>query len=339
MFSPPYTISPQFLSLIKRVTLLVHDLNQRFISDVVLAELKQEATAVSTYASTSIEGNPLPLTEVRRLLKNKPEQIRQSEQEVLNYNQMLLNLSENWSRPFTKPLLLDIHRGLTTELLPEHQSGQLRKEPVVVHNPQTREVIYLPPDWEDVEPLIDELVAFVQANQTVLDPIILAGLVHRQLVIIHPFVDGNGRTTRLATNILLAGLGLNTFNLFSFENYYNQNVSRYFEQVGLLGNYYDLVETLDFTSWLEYFAEGVLDELLRVEKQLVSRPSTPDRRLKPYHQAILDFIDTHGSITDRDYSTLTNRAKATRALDFKKLIEFGLIERLGKGPGTYYQKK
>jgi Fic family protein len=186
---------------------------------------------------------------------------------------------------------------------------------------------------------MDELVAFVQTNQAALDPLLLAGLVHKQLVIIHPFVDGNGRTTRLATNILLAGLGPHTFNLFSFENYYNQNVSRYFQQVGIVGNYYDLVDGLEFTPWLEYFAGGVLDELRRVEKQLSLATATPTTRLQPYHQAILDFIDQHGFITDRDYAQLTSRAKATRALDFKKLIEMGLIARQGQGPGTYYRRQ
>jgi hypothetical protein len=50
------------------------------------------------------------------------------------------------------------------------------------------------------------------------------------------------------------------------------------------------------------------------------------------------LIDEQGSVTDREYAKLTERAKATRALDFKKLIELGVIVRLGKGPGTYYQR-
>lgn len=183
-----------------------------------------------------------------------------------------------------------------------------------------------------------ELLDFVQANQGVLDPILLAGLWHKQLVVIHPFVDGNGRTTRLAIKLLLAGLGLNTFNLFSFENYYNQNVTRYFENVGLFGNYYDLADNLDFTPWLEYFAEGILDELLRVQKQIESNLAAPDTTLKPYHEAILAHIDENGFITDKAYARITERAKATRALDFKFLLELGLIERKGRGPSVYYQR-
>jgi hypothetical protein len=123
------------------------------------------------------------------------------------------------------------------------------------------------------------------------------------------------------------------------ENYYNQNVRRYFQQVGVFGSYYDLVEALDFTPWLEYFAEGILDELLRVEKELARRQATPATTLQAHHQLILDYLDEHGFITDKEYARLTERAKATRTLDFNRLIELGLIVRQGQGRGVYYQRR
>jgi Mn-dependent DtxR family transcriptional regulator len=58
-----------------------------------------------------------------------------------------------------------------------------------------------------------------------------------------------------------------------------------------------------------------------------------------YHIKILEFIEKKGFIRDKDYSKLTERAKATRSLDFKQLIDMGLIERKGKGRSTYYQLK
>ena len=338
MFEPKYRISPQLLGTIKRITVLVHELNKLVVPEITLAQLQAEAQAISTFASTSIEGNPLPLTEVKRLLKKRPEQARQSEREVLNYNQALSELVQQTDIPFTKELVLRIHRNVMQGLLPAHQVGHLRQEPIVVRNPRTGDVIYLPPDYQDVGTLLDDLITFVQAKRGLLDPLLLAGLCHKQLVIIHPFMDGNGRTTRLATKVLLAGLGLDTFNLFSFESYYNQNVSRYFQYVGVFGNYYDLVAELDFTPWLEYFAEGILDEVLRVEKQLERHQATPATALQPYHQAILEYIDEHGFITDKDYAQLTDRAKATRTLDFNKLLELGLIVRQGRGRNTYYRR-
>lgn len=337
-FNPHYHINPSLLRSIKQVTLLVYELNKIALPELTFAKLEEEAHALSSFASTSIEGNPLPLTDVRRVLKSKPENARQSEQEVLNYNRVLTSLSQNLTQPLTVDFLLDIHQGVTEGLLPNHQSGTLRKEGVVVYDPRTKDVAYLPPDYQDVPKLIEELLDFVESNRQILDPLLLAGIFHKQFVVIHPFVDGNGRATRLATKLLLAGLGINTFNLLSFENYYNQNVTKYFQQVGLFGNYYELIPELDFTNWLDYFAAGILDELLRVKKQLERTQATPDTRLEKHHLTILQLIDEQGFVTDRDYSKLTERAKATRTLDFNRLIKLGLIIKEGRGRATYYKR-
>ena len=92
MFQPNYIITNRLLEHIKRINMLVFELNHRRFSSIVLATFEKTAEAVSTYASTSIEGNPLPLTEVKKVLKSKPTYIRNSEREVLNYNQALQEL-------------------------------------------------------------------------------------------------------------------------------------------------------------------------------------------------------------------------------------------------------
>lgn len=339
MFKPKYTITDKLLSQIKQVNGLVSESNQQRFPNLILVEFEKTARAVSTFASTSIEGNPLPLTEVKKILKSKPEYIRDSEQEILNYNNALVDLNKKLKSSKTQlslKLILKIHKQITQNLLPEHQSGQLRQQPVVVSNPRTKKVIFLPPDVKDVEKLVKELIGFIKKNQAKIDLLIIAGIFHKQMVIIHPFMDGNGRITRLATKLLLAKLGLNTFNLFSFENYYNQNVTRYFKAVGEQGDYYDLKKTIDFTAWLEYFTEGIIDELLRVKKLLPNIGFNPNTQLKPFHQKILKYIKENNFITDKDYAKLVKRAKATRALDFQKLINLGLINRKGKGKSTYY---
>src|SRR3989304_8115169 len=94
MLRPKYIITDRLLANIKRINTIVNELNNRRFPHVVLVELEKIARAVSTYASTSIEGNPLPLTEVKKILKSKPAHVRDSEKEVLNYNQALQNLNE-----------------------------------------------------------------------------------------------------------------------------------------------------------------------------------------------------------------------------------------------------
>lgn len=341
-FHPRYTITDKLLSNIKRVNALVAEINSRRFPQIVLMEMEKTARAVSAHASTSIEGNPLPLTEVKKILKNTPVHIRDSEQEVTNYNQALQTLCRKMGKNklnLSLNLILAIHKQVTYKLLPDFESGQIRQKPVVVNNPLTRQVVYLPPDIHDVQPLLKGLINYVNNNKRIVDPLILAGIFHKQMVIIHPFMDGNGRAARLATKVLLAAIGLNTFNLFSFENYYNQNVTKYFQTVGEFGDYYELKKIMDFTNWLEYFTEGIIDELLRVQGLLPKISTNPASELQPYHLKILETIRTKGFVADRDYANLTDRARATRNLDFRKLIKLGIIERNGKGKATYYTLK
>ena len=340
MLDPKYTITNKLLSNIKKISEIVAILNNQNFSNVVLMSFEKKARETSAYSSTSIEGNPLPLTEVKRILKSKPEYIRDTEKEVLNYNEAFKKLNDDLkNHPFDLKLILNIQKTITNGLIAKQHSGKLRKEPVVVNDPATSRIIYMPPNYGEVEEMLKDLLVYIQKNEDIVDSLILAGIFHRQFVIIHPFIDGNGRTARLATKILLAKIGLNTFNLFSFENYYNKNVTKYFKEVGILGDYYEKKDNIDFTSWLEYFTEGIIDELLRVQKELKNETISPKEELKEWHYKILDYIKKKGYIRDKDYSKLVNRAKPTRNLDFRKLIDLKLIEKLGKGKATYYKFK
>jgi Fic family protein len=304
MFKPSYTITNKLLANIKKISSIIIELNNRRFQEVVLYELEKKAREISTYASTSIEGNPLPLTDVKQIIKNKPENLRDSEQEIINYNAVLEELNINLQKQsinFNIDLILSVHKKIVNKLLPKYQLGKLRKEPVFVNNPKTGKTVYWPPDYGDVPELIKGLLDFVIKNKGVVDP-----------------------------------LGLDTFNLFSFENYYNKNVTNYFNNVGVSGNYYDIADSVDFTGWLEYFTDGIIDELLRVKKLLMEISPGPTMELFSYHEKILKLIEKKGYITDSNYTKITERAKATRSLDFNKLINLGFIERKGKGRATYY---
>lgn len=342
MFHPRHTISEKLLENIKHIAILITELNHKKFPRVVLMDFLKRAHEISAHASTSIEGNPLPLTEVKTILKTHPKHIRDSEREVLNYNNALAWLEEVTKNPplkFDLALILKIHAMVMNRLMASLRLKRVRQEAVFVNDPRQQKPVYWPPDHQDVPKLMQELFDFIKKNKEKIDPLILAGIFHKQFVIIHPFVDGNGRTVRLATKVLLSAMGLSTFNLFSFENYYNKNVAAYFEHVGVRGNYYDIWDKIDFTKWLEYFTDGIIDEFLRVLKALQEKSITPQTILKPHHQKILDYLKKYDFITDKIYSTLTDRAKSTRNQDFNRLIEMGRIERVGKGKATIYRMK
>ncbi len=342
MFKPKYTITNKLVKNIKEINSLITDLNNKRLPKIVFMEMVKEARAVSAHTSTSIEGNPLPLTDVKKILKSFPKNIRDSEMEVVNYNRALEKLNKDIKSKkfrFSEKIVFDVHKEVVKGLLNKSQTGRYRAGVVFVNNPRSGGVIYLPPSAKRVKLLMKDLVEFITKNRNEIDPVILAGIFHKQFVIIHPFMDGNGRTCRLITKVILADLGLDTFELFSFENFYNKNVTKYFEKVGELGNYYEIAEMIDFSGWLEYFSDGIIDEILRVRGEIKKISACPERELKKHHRKIIGYIEKNGYITDRSYSKLTDRAKATRNLDFRKLMKMGVLTRKGKGKNTFYVLK
>ncbi len=337
MFDPKFTIRPRFLRSIREIGETLGMIRASNLSDARLARLTHAARALSAHASTSIEGNPLPLTDVKRLLKQAPPQARDTEREVLNYNRAL-----EWVQARVKAGRFELStatfetvQGMVVEGLMEnpYDIGHIRQKPVIIRDPRVADsTVFLPPDHGDVSGLCDAMFDYLRTNLSELDPILLAGIFHKQAVIIHPFMDGNGRSTRLMTTGILGMTGLDVFPIFSFEEYYNRNVTRYFQMVGEQGDYYDLKGSTEFSNWLEYFAEGILDELKRVQKSLpIEQP-----RLEPHHRLILDRIEAHGSISQRDYGQISGRSLASRKNDFARLVELGLIRQVGGGRSVHY---
>ena len=336
MFNPYYQLNTTLLGNIVKVKNLITELNDQRFPDVVLVQFEKDSYAISAHASTSIEGNPLPLTDVRKILKNTPTHIRDTEKEVLNYNKALTYLNTLVSKKDTlnNDFICKVQSMVISDLLDKKNTGKYRTDAVVVNDPIKRKIAYIPPDAKDVKKLMQALINYLEREYATTDPLILAGIFHKQFVIIHPFMDGNGRTTRLITKYLLARMGLNTFKLFSFENYYNQNVTKYFKSVGVMGDYYEITEDINFTDWLIYFTDGIIDELLRVQK-LLNQTLLPNR-LTDYEKVIVSYITKHGSISRSEYAKITSRANSTQILDFKRLTDKGIITKHAKGKATYY---
>lgn len=336
MFEPKYQLNTNLLNNIVKIKNLINELNNQKFPEPILARFEKDSYAISAHASTSIEGNPIPLTDVRKILKNTPAHIRDTEKEILNYNKALLYLNTLVSKPkpVTAQFICTIQSIVVEGLIDEKNIGNFRIDHVVVNDPRKRKIAYISPNAEEVNILMNELINYLEKEYNITDPLILAGIFHRQFVIIHPFMDGNGRTARLVTKYLLARMGLDTFRLFSFENYYNQNVTKYFSSVGVLGDYYDIKGKIDFTDWLIYFTDGIIDELLRVENLL--KNLIKPNRITTYEKVIIDYIKKHGSISKSEYEKITDRAHSTQILDFKRLVEKNVISKQGKGKATYY---
>ena len=118
---------------------------------------------------------------------------------------------------------------------------------------------YIPPAYFDIPKLLDELVNYV--NTTDDHPLIVAAIVHYQLVTIHPFEDGNGRTARLLSGYILDVNGFGFNGIGSLEEYFAYDVEEYYEsiQMGLPALYYSGRENPPHPEiWINYFLRMVL---------------------------------------------------------------------------------
>jgi len=118
---------------------------------------------------------------------------------------------------------------------------------------------------------------------------IVAAIAHYQFATIHPYYDGNGRTARLLTTLILHLGGYDLKGLYSLEEYYARNLSAYYEaiSVGPSHNYYEGREEADITQWVEYFIAGMAYSFEKVAKQMNRSALSGDEN----HEALLRTLD------------------------------------------------
>ncbi|RKZ19313.1 hypothetical protein DRQ18_07740, partial [bacterium] len=266
---------------------------------------------------------------------------RRAKQEVLNY----LNVLENIDRyqkdgKITENHILKLHRDITKETLenPEWE-GRYREIQVYVGNRITGEIIFIPPSPEDVPFLMRDFIKWLNSEESSkLHPVLVAGISHYELVRIHPFVDGNGRTARALATLVLYIREFDIKRFFVLDDYYDSDRRAYYAALKSVDQ-----NTLDLTRWLEYFTEGVKVSILRVKEKVLQLSIEKGRQRKKGQIAlterqmkIIGFIQQHGKITAGDVANMFKITRQAALKELSKLIELGVIELRGKGRGAHY---
>lgn len=178
--------------------------SKRPISKETLKSLKESINLEWTYNSNGIEGNTLTLRETQVVLegitvggKSLKEHL-----EVINHEQAILFLDDliKDKKPITEWNIKNIHQLVLKEI-DDDNAGRYRDE-----NVKIKGATHIPPDYLIVPKLMEKLIINYE-DWKKYHPIIRAALLHGELVKIHPFVDGNGRTSRLVMNLSLMNSG------------------------------------------------------------------------------------------------------------------------------------
>ena len=182
-------------------------LNQsRPLPNIALQKIKETLSVEWTYNSNSIEGNTLSLRETQMVLQEgitvKGKSLREHF-EAKNHDKAIDYLYEIVSPDYVLRSIdiLSLH-GLVLRTIEDDFAGRIRNAGVRITGAN-----FVPPNANKVSDFLDELIVFINENPLGLNDIELATIFHHKLVWIHPFFDGNGRTVRLAMNLLLMRKG------------------------------------------------------------------------------------------------------------------------------------
>lgn len=220
--------------------------------------------------TTAMEGAQISRTEVEKIFDSPnrltlPESRRRDEQEVRNANETMLFIADllgrEPDRPITQELICQLHALITKDIDYEHNvPGQYRNAPVNVGD-------YRPPESrEEIVRLMTEFVEWFRSPPASnWDPIVRALVAHFYVVNIHPFGDGNGRTSRALESFVLYQGHVNARGFYSLANYYYENRIDYVWHL----NNARFNSQRDLTPFIQFGLFGLMKELEAVHAQVV----------------------------------------------------------------------
>ncbi|MCW0219926.1 MAG: Fic family protein [Prosthecobacter sp.] len=268
-FKPNYSLTPETAKALMAIESARAAVDRLPIHPQLIASLRESARLLSTHYSTQIEGNRLTLPEVEQVVAGQggfPGRER-DEKEVRNYYLALEQAEATvmLKRALTEEDIQTLH-GLAFEGKASptpYQDGQN-----VIRNSGDGRMVYMPPEAKEVPVLMRELIEWINHEIEVqrLPAPVIAALAHYQFATIHPYYDGNGRTSRLLATLILHRCGYGLKGIYSLEEYYARHLRSYYDAlaVGPSHNYHLGRAEADVSGFVQYFCEGMADAFLNV---------------------------------------------------------------------------
>jgi Fic family protein len=203
----------------------------------------------------------------------------------------------------------------------------------VIRDSRERAIVYMPPEAKDVPVLMKALLKWINQPDDLPVPI-KAAIAHYQYATIHPYYDGNGRTARLLTTLLLHLRGYGLKGLYALEEYYARNLQDYYEAltIGPSHNYYVGRAEADITKWVGYFVAGMAVSFQKVEAQARAEAARGGkdqagalRNLDTRQRKALELFQRSREITSRDFGGLFGLKARAAAVLCQRWVEEGYL--------------
>lgn len=343
MFKPKFTITNSIANTLTMIERARGFLEAASLSDDWVAKMQNKALVLEAHHTTHIEGTQLTLEQSKQIWEGKhldavnPEDTK----ELLNYRRAfeLVAGCVGDGEPITEGLIREIHKRLVAGVRGNSATpGEYRNIQNYVVNSKTKEVIYTPPAAYEVSNMMHELVHWIN-HENEIHPVLMSGIAQFQLVHIHPFLDGNGRTARLLSTLCLYQRGYDFKKLFTISEYYDRNRIEYYEAIQSVRQH-----DMDMTQWVEYFVNGLSTQLQEI-KSLGKQAIEQDVLVKQYHlserqKLAIEFIVKHGGMSIQQFENICpDVTRRTLQRELKELLDKNILKTTGATSKLIYEMK
>jgi len=343
MLTPRFTITNRITAGLTQIERARGFLEAARLSEDWLRTMRSRALLLEAHHTTHIEGTRLTLEQAEDIMAGRqvseadPDDVR----ELLNYRDAFEFVSEYLGNggPISEGLIREIHKRLVQGVRGGTANpGAYRLVQNYVVNSLTGQVIYMPPPPGDVPALMAELVAWINGEEDI-HPVLMSGTAQFQLVHIHPFVDGNGRTSRLLSTLCLYRAGYDFKRLFAISEYYDLDRTAFYTAIQNVRE-----RGMDLTGWLDYFVEGLatqMNEVTERGKRVIRKDAIAQKFDLSSRQALaVGYLIENPMLQIEDYEGLCPGVhRRTLQRDIKELVDKGVLKADGAGRAIYYKLK
>lgn len=311
-----------------------------------LGSLRRQWRAASAESSIEIEGFRVPEDERVAVTAGEavPDPSDEDRMALSCYGRAMDHVGAMSDDPvfrWVDRVILDLHFDVCY-FQKDKAPGRYRRAGIEVTNPRGGAPAYIGPPHTDLPKLMGEVVRWLERGDPEAHVAVRAAMAHLHIVSVHPFLDGNGRISRVVQSLVLAREGLLAPEFVSIEEYLARNTEAYYAVLQKVqgGSYQP---DRDALPWVEFCVHAHIEQATRRLEQLadasarwtaleeiVDQRGWPDRLVIALEQSLFGGVDR------ATYTAEADVAAPTASIDLRRLVDADLVVQQGRGRSTRY---
>lgn len=356
MYSPQFSITNKVLKNVGLIEAAREVIINAPLIPVYSMKFRREALNRTVHYGTHLEGNELSLDQAVKVLEGEQVLARDRDvQEVINYRRVVQFIDELAEARKRKPekkwrynqnIVKKIHFLVCERIIAEDQRGNYRRSQVILRESRTGKVFFRPPAAVEVAYLMEDFIDWLNSKKArQIHPVIRAGISHYVLSAIHPFVEGNGRTSRAFATLVLFAESYDIKRFFSLEEYFDRDAKAYYQALFDVSSQSPDLAKRDLTPWLEYFTEVMMVELNKIKDRI--RKISLDDKFKgklgaqiPLNERqirLIEYLEEYTQLsTAKAKKIIPDYSEDTILRDLNYFIKKGIVKKVGRTKGARY---